>query len=39
VETNVCAVFEGEEKNIRASEAVEKVVIEREENVVSEKRV
>ncbi|KAL1602709.1 hypothetical protein SLS60_006130 [Paraconiothyrium brasiliense] len=32
-------LFEGEEKNIRASEAVEKVVVEREENVVSQKKV
>ncbi|KAF9731464.1 hypothetical protein PMIN06_000430 [Paraphaeosphaeria minitans] len=32
-------LFEGAEKNIRASEAVEKVVVEREENVVSERKV
>lgn len=32
-------MFEGEEKNIRAVEAVEKVVVEREENVVHERKV
>jgi hypothetical protein len=39
MEANVCAVFEGEEKNIMASAAVEKVVVEREENVVNETKV
>lgn len=32
-------LFEGAEKNIKASEAVEKVVVEREENFVSERKV